>query len=143
MAIMKPKLVKKVSLGQFRVFSEQIKRGIVKDIENGKCSVSQASKELSVSSTSIYNWIERYSRYLQHNKRLVVEDKSEAYQTEQLRKRILELEAALGRKQLELDLINKVVDLASEEYKTDLKKSFLKVASNGSGLPKDQDIPTK
>jgi transposase-like protein len=140
---MKPKVVKKASLRQFRVFSEQIKRGIVTDIENGKCSVSQASKELSVSSTSIYNWIERYSRYLQHNKRLVVEDKSEAYQTEHLRKRILELEAALGRKQMELDLINKVVDLASEEYKTDLKKSFLKEASNGSGLAKDQDIPTK
>jgi transposase-like protein len=140
---MKPKLVKKESLRQFRFFSEQVKRGVVKDIENGKCSVSQASKELSVSSTSIYNWIERYSRYLQHNKRLVVEAKSEAYQTEQLRKRILELEAALGRKQMELDLINKVVDLASDEYKTDLKKNFLKAALNGSGLAKDQDIPTK
>ena len=140
---MKPKLVKKESLRQLRFFSEQVKRGVVNDIENGKCSVSQASKELSVSSTSIYNWIERYSRYLQHNKRLVVEDKSEAYQTEQLRKRILELEAALGRKQMELDLINKVVDMASDEYKTDLKKSFLKAALNGSGLPKDQDIITK
>ena len=116
---------------------------MVKDIENGKCSVTQASKELCVSITSIYRWIGRYSRYLQNNKRLVVEDKSEAYQSEQLRKKILELEAALGRKQMELDLVNKVLDLASEEYKTDLKKSFLKTASNGSGFPKDQDITTK
>jgi transposase len=140
---MKPKLVKKEILRQSRFFSEQVKRDVVKDIENGKCSISQASRELNVSSTSVYRWIGRYSRYLQNNKRLVVEDKSEAYQTEQLRKKILELEAALGRKQMELDLINKVVDLASEEFKTDLKKSFLKAASNGSGSPKDRGITTK
>ncbi len=140
---MKPKLAKKETLRQARIFSEQVKRELVKDIESGKCSVSQASKELSVSITSVYRWIGRYSRYLQNNKRLVVEDKSEAYQSEQLRKKILELEAALGRKQMELDLINKVVDLASEEYKTDLKKSFLKTVLSGSGSPKDQDISTK
>lgn len=140
---MKPKLVKKETLRQSRVFSEQVKRALVKDIESGKCSVSQACKELSVSMTSVYRWIGKYSRYLQNNKRLVVEDKSEAYQTEQLRKKILELEAALGRKQLELDLIYKVVELASEEYKTDIKKSFLKTALSGSGSPKDQDIGTK
>ena len=140
---MKPKLVKKESLRQTRTFSEQVKRDLVKDIESGRCSVLQASKELTVSATSVYRWIGRYSRYLQNNKRLVVEDKSEAYQTEQLRKKILELEAALGRKQMELDLINKVVDLASEEYKTDLKKSFLKTVLSGSGSPKDQDIIIK
>jgi len=140
---MKPKLVKKESLRQSRFFSEQVKRELVKDIENGKCSVSQASQELSVSITSVYRWIGRYSRYLQNNKRLVVEDKSEAYQSEQLRKKVLELEAALGRKQMELDLVNKVLDLASEEYKTDLKKSFLKTALSGSGFPKDQGTITK
>jgi len=32
------------------------------------------------------------------------------------------LEAALGRKQMELDLLNKIIDLANEEYKTDFKK---------------------
>lgn len=140
---MKPKLVKKENLRQARIFSEQVKRDLVKDIESGKCSVSEASNELNVSLTSVYKWIGRYSRYLQNNKRLVVEDKSEAYQSEQLRKKILELEAALGRKQMELDLINKVVDLASEEYKTDLKKSFLKTALSGSGSPKDLGISTK
>ena len=140
---MKPKLVKKESLRQTRIFSEQVKRDLVKDIESGKCSVLQASKELNVHVSSVYKWIGKYSRYLQNNKRLVVEDKSEAYQTEHLRRKILELEAALGRKQMELDLINKVVDLASEEYKTDLKKSFLKTALSGSGLLKDQVIGIK
>lgn len=140
---MKPKLVKKESLRQTRIFSEQVKRDLVKDIESGKCSVSQASKELNVHVSSVYKWIGKYSRYLQNNKRLVVEDKSEAYQTDHLRRKILELEATLGRKQMELDLINKVVDLASEEYKTDLKKSFLKTALSGSGLLKDQDISIK
>ena len=94
---MKPKLVKKESLRQTRIFSEQVKRDLVKDIESGKCSVSQASKELNVHVSSVYKWIGKYSRYLQNNKRLVVEDKSEAYQTEHLRRKILELEAALGK----------------------------------------------
>ncbi len=140
---MKPKLVKKETLRQSRIFSEQVKRDMVKDIERGKCSVSQASLELGVSLTSVYRWIGSYSRYLQNNKRLIVEDKSEAYQSEQLRRKILELEAALGRKQMELDLINKVIELAGEEYKTDLKKSYLKTALSGSGFQKDQNTTTK
>jgi hypothetical protein len=34
------------------------------------------------------------------------------------------LEVALGRKSLESDLFRVIVDLASEEYKVDLKKKF-------------------
>lgn len=140
---MKAKLIKKESLRQPRVFSDQVKRQIVKDIESGKCSVKQARDELLVSYTSVYKWIGIYSRYLHQNKRLVVEDKSEAYQTKQMLKRIQELEAALGRKQMELDLMTKVIDLANAEYKTDLKKNFSKTVSNGFDLPKDPDTTTK
>lgn len=128
---------------QHRVFSVEIKKQVVRDIERGNCSVSQAEKELGVCNQTIYNWINQYSRYLHSNKRLVVEDKSEAYRTRELEKRIRELEAALGRKQMELDLLNKVIDLADEEYQTDLKKSLSKKASNGSGSPKGSDINGK
>ena len=131
------------TLRQQRVFSVEIKKQVVRDIERGKCSVTQARKGLGVCEQSIYNWIKQYSRYLHSNKRLVVEDKSEAYRTRELEKRIQELEAALGRKQMELDLLNKVIDLADEEYQTDLKKSLSKKASNGSGSPKGSDINGK
>lgn len=124
---------------QQRVFSVAIKKQVVRDIEQGKCSVTQARKELGVCEQSIYKWIKQYSRYLHSNKRLVVEDKSEAYRTRELERRIQELEAALGRKQMELDLLNKVIDLADEEYQTDLKKSLSKKVSNGCGSPKGSD----
>jgi len=42
----------------------------------------------------------------------------------EMQKRIHELEAALGRKSLETDLYKTIVDLASKEYKTDLKKNY-------------------
>jgi len=40
--------------GQRRIFSEQVRKQTVKDIEKGKCSVSSASRELQVSDQSIY-----------------------------------------------------------------------------------------
>jgi len=40
-------------------------------------------------------------------------------------------QASSGRKQLEVDLYRHIVDLASEEYKTDLKKNFGGKASKG------------
>lgn len=140
---MRRKYIKKESIKQARVFSLEIKKQVVKDIESGRCTVKQASKELLVSEQSVYRWLGQYSRYLHRNKRLVVEDNSEAYRTKEMKKRIQELEAALGRKQMEIDLLSKVIDLANEEYHTDLKKSLLKKASNGSGSIKASNTDTK
>lgn len=129
---MKARYSKKKTLRQRRVFSEEVRKQVVRDIEHGKCSVSEASQELLVNVQSIYNWIYRYSRYLQKNKLMVVENKSEVYRSKELEKRILELEAFLGRKQIEIDLLNKVIDLANEEYSTDLKKNLLNQHLNGT-----------
>ena len=40
----------------------------------------------------------------------------------ELRSKIQALEAALGRKSMEVDLYKTIVELASKDYKTDLKK---------------------
>jgi len=118
------------------VFTEEIRKTVVRDIEKGKCSVSQASRELQVSPTSIYRWLYRYSLYLQKERILVVENKSEAYRSAELLKRIKELESALGRKQMEIDLLNKVIELASKEQNIDLKKNILNRLSSGSEYTK-------
>ena len=55
---------------------------------------------------------------------MVMEKDSQEKLTQELKKQIKELQAALGRKSLEADLFRIIVDLASEEYKTDLKKTF-------------------
>jgi transposase len=130
-------------LRQQRVFSEAIRRSTVKDIELGKCSVVQASKELSVSQQSIYRWIYRFSRHLVKNRVMVVEDKSEAFRSQELEKRIKELEAAVGRKQMEIDLLSKIIDLANEEFKTDLKKNLSKKPSSDSVSKRGRHTDTK
>jgi transposase len=72
-----------------------------------------------------------------------VEEKSEAYRTKELEKHIKELEAALGRKQLEMDLLNKIIELANEEYGTDLKKNLSNRHSNGTGSIEESNTGTK
>lgn len=121
---MKQKLIPKKSRQPIRHFSDSIKRQTVKDIENGVCSVHQAAVELGVSNVSVYKWLEKYSRHLKKSRRMVVEDKSEAYRSISLEARIKELEAALGRKSMELELLQKVIDLANQELNIDLKKNF-------------------
>ncbi len=117
------KTVKK-SLKLVRYFSEEIRRQTVRDIEDGKCSVTEAGRELGVSVQSVYKWIYKYSRYLVKNKIMVVEDQSESYRTKELEAKIKELEAALGRKSIENDFLKKIIELANEEFGTDLKKNL-------------------
>lgn len=140
---MNKKYEKKASLKQVRVFSEAIRRQTVKDIEAGKCSVLEASRELSVTSGAVYKWVHLYSRYLSKNKVMVVEDKSEAYRSKELEKRLKEAEAALGRKQMEIDFLNKLIEFANEEFKTDLKKNLLNGPSPGFKSTKGKGTGTK
>jgi transposase len=140
---MNKQLQKKSSLNQHRTFSMAIRRQTVKDIEDGKCSVLQASRELSVTAGAVYKWVHLYSRYLSKNKVMVIEDKSEAYRSKELEKRLKEAEAALGRKQMEIDFLNKLIEFANEEFKTDLKKNLLNGPSPGSKSTKGKNTGTK
>ena len=62
----------------------------------------------------------------------VVEMQSEGKKTEQLEKRVAELERMVGQKQLSIDYLSRVVTLASEHYKVDLKKNFATECLTGS-----------
>lgn len=122
----------KESLKQVRSFSEAIRKKTVRDIETGKASVSLVCRELDVSSTTVYRWLNKYSRHLQSGKKLVVQMESEAYKSKELEKRIQELEAALGRKQLEVDFLNRLIEQGKEELGVDLKKKSFTPPSDGS-----------
>jgi transposase-like protein len=130
---------RRTSLQARRTFSEHIRKQAVKDIENGTCTVLEACRELGVSDTSVYAWLNRYSRYLKSNKQLIVEDKSEAYRSKQLQARIKDLEAALGRAHVKEELLEKLIELAGKELGMDLKKTFSDQLSSGSGVPKDSN----
>jgi transposase-like protein len=116
---------KKSSLKQLRVFSEDIRKEVVRKVENGEFTVSQAAREYSISSNqTIYAWLYRYSRTLKKGTRLVMEKDSLDQSNEALKKKIKELEAALGRKSLEADLYRIMIEEASKEFKVDIKKNF-------------------
>jgi transposase len=122
----------KSSLGQVRFFSEAIKKKAVEDIEGGKVTVLAVSREYGTSYQTVYRWLNKYSRHLRSSKRIVVEMESEGYRTKALEKRIQELEAAIGRKQLEIDFLNKMIEKGKEELGVDLKKKFSTPPFNGS-----------
>lgn len=115
---------KKTSLTQVRYFSLDLKKAVVKQIEQGDLNVTQASRSYGVSPQTIYNWLYKYSSHLKKGVRLVVEKESIGTEIEQLKRHIKELEAALGRKSLESDLYGAIIELASQELGTDLKKNF-------------------
>jgi hypothetical protein len=66
---------------------------------------------------------------------------SESYKTKELEARIKELESALGRKQMELDFLNKMIEIGKEEFGIDLKKKLVTPPSTGSGTI-NRNIPT-
>ena len=132
----------KFNLRPRRIFSEALKKKAVEDIEAGRASVLAASREFGVSFQAVYEWLKKYSRHLQSSKTMVIQMDSEAYKTKELEKRIQELEAALGRKQLEIDFLNKLIEQGKEELGVDLKKKLFTPPFNGSETT-NQNTDTK
>jgi transposase-like protein len=127
----------KNQLKRRRIFSEELRKKIVRDIEKGKASVLSASREYDVSQQCIYNWLSKYSRYLQSEVTLVMQMQSEGYKTKELEERIAELEAALGRKQMEIDFLKKRMEISEEELDKSHKKKSSTKPSVGSGKTKN------
>jgi transposase len=118
---------------QRRVFSDALKKQVVKDIEDGKVSIASVSREFSVSDVSVYNWIHKYSRFLQKGVKLVVEHHSEVYRSKELEKELKEAQAALGKKQLEIEFLEMLIHLAGKDLGTDIKKNYSSRRSTSSG----------
>ena len=114
----------KLSLKPRRIFSDKLKKKIVKDIEQSKVSVLGVCREYEVSNAAVYRWLKKYSAYLHPSTTLIMQMDSEQYRTKELEKKIAELEAAVGRKQLEIDFLNKLIEIADQEMGTDIKKNI-------------------
>lgn len=57
---------------------------------------------------------------------------SSTMKLKELQKRIAELERIVGQKQLNIDYLEKMIDLAGEHYNIDIKKNFDTPQSTGS-----------
>jgi len=108
-----------------RRFSKAFKEDKVKMIESGQLTVLQLSRIYSVSSAAIYVWKDKYGS-LPKGERLVVEKESEGAKTMALLERIHDLEAALGRKDLENTYMRLVIEKANEHFNCDIEKKSKK-----------------
>ncbi len=113
-----------------RTFSESFKRAKVKEIVEKRMTVQEVSDLYQVSRTSVYKWLYKYST-LERGCKQVVQMESEALLNKRLKEQIAELERTIGQKQLEIDFLNKTLEIAGEEVGYDLKKKYGPKSLNG------------
>ena len=124
----------KLKIKVVRNFSEEFKRAKIKELEQKQITIPKLVTLYGISRTSVYNWLCQYSVHYKQGTRLVVELESESKKTERLLKRVCELEQVIGQKQLEIDFLNKLIEVSSDELSVDIKKNFITKHSNGSEL---------
>lgn len=123
-------------LRKSRRYSDEFKRRIVADFESGEFSVNQLSKLHGIANQVIYRWIYKFSNFNEKGFRVVEMKDSSQKKMKELEARIKELEAAVGRKQIQVDYLEKMIDLAKSELDIDIKKNYNTPQSTGSGKTK-------
>ena len=115
----------KMSIAQRRVrfFSEGFKMEKVRELQSNQVKISEIVKEYEVSSTTIYRWLTKYGSMKKRPEKLIVESDSDTKKLLELKKRVAELERIVGQKQILIDFKDKMIELAEEHYKIDIKKN--------------------
>lgn len=132
----------KLEIRQRRIFSEAFKKARVKELVEKRITVKQLQRMYEVSSTSVYKWLYQYSPHHDQKTTLVVQMESEAERNKYLLQQVADLERVVGRKQMEIDFLNKLLEIGSEELGFDLKKNFSTRLSNGSGTGENKTTGT-
>lgn len=112
------------SLRTPRRYSQGFKQSRVDDFEKGNFTVAQLSRLYHIRTSTLYGWINRYSRYPKANAVIVEVPNSQTQKVKQLEDRIAELERSLGRKQIQLDYY--------QAYLEELKASGIAVEKKSS-----------
>ncbi len=115
-----------------RKFSDDFKLKIVKEYETGSLSISQLSNFYDIRCPTIYNWIYKFSKYNEKSVQVVELKNSNMDKLKLLEQRIKELEMAVGQKQMNIDYLEKMIDLAKQEFNIDIKKNSNSQPSGGS-----------
>jgi len=110
---------------QRRTFSENFKRKKVLEVESRQCKIGDICRQYQVAYVTVYRWLEKYGTMKSRKERLIIETESDTKKLIALQKRVAELEQVIGQKQLVIDFQEKMIELAEEEYKVDIKKKFI------------------
>ena len=115
-----------------RYFSDDFKRKKVRELERNLTSIPDICRTYSVSRTSVYKWIYKYSAMAKKQEKQVVEAKSDTKKIRALEERIKELERVDGQKQLLLEFKDKMIEIAESTYNVDIKKKVGSRLSSGT-----------
>jgi len=115
-----------------RFYSQDFKKELVAEFESGQFSVPQLEKLHGISNPLIYNWIYKFSTFNEKGFRVVEMNVSSENKLKQLEDRVKELEGAVGRKQIQLDYLEKIIDLAKSDLDIDIKKNYTTQPLTGS-----------
>lgn len=123
------KTVKRVRVK--RRYSEEFKRSRVKEYESGEFTVNELGKLYSISPQIIYRWIYKFSKLNKKNVVIVESKNSSTKKLKDYEKRIDELERIVGQKQLKIDYLEKLFEVAESDLGFDLKKNTGSLLSDG------------
>lgn len=115
-----------------RHYSDEFKRELVSIYESGQYSVLQLEKLYGIGNTTLYNWIYKFSIFNEKGIRVVEMKASNFNKLKELERKVKELEQVIGQKQIKIDYLEKMIDIAKEDLKIDIKKNFSTSQSTGS-----------
>jgi transposase-like protein len=97
-------------------YSESLKQHVVNAIESAELSQSEAAREYGCTKGCINHWMSKYGKNYKRTRvvRIAMKDEKE---------RIRELESALARAHMKLEVYEKMVEFACEEEKLEIKKN--------------------
>ena len=116
-----------------RKFTEDFKRQVVQEYESGTFSVRQLGRLYGLANQQIYSWIYKFSIFNEKGFRIVEAKDSSAVKLKEMEERIKELERSIGQKQIKIDFLEKMIDIAKTDLNIDIKKNYDTSQSAGSG----------
>ena len=75
----------KLEIGERRIFTEELKKKVVKDLVSKRTTFKSVMVQHQVSANTVYRWLYKYSPYHEQKCTLVVQMKSEELQSHELR----------------------------------------------------------
>ena len=125
-----------------RYFSEAFKKEKVDEILSKKTTINELSLLYEIKPPVIYRWLHKYSKVKLSGIKIHYEMETEEQKTLFYKDKVAELERIVGIKQIEIDFLNKLIEIASSELNVDIKKNFTTYRSNGSEITrKKKDLP--
>ena len=115
-----------------RTYSLEFKKSLVDSFERGEFSIPQLEKLYGINTANIYNWVYKYSKFNEKGCRIVEMENSNQEQLKRLSDKVKELEQIVGQKQIAIEYLEKMIDLAKTDLNIDIKKNYSFQPSAGS-----------